>query len=167
MPANEIRLNAINASEIPASAIFHRFQAIAQIPIAATSQTAATHLDVVQSQLIAVDPLEIEQPHGREAMTTTEITAATSARAPNARAMKFVVRRVRLRATTWESMSGVGQWLRRYAAGALRLFSARSASAVETRGRRKFLNAKRSQAVSAADRLPSVSKRYQCIHSWQ
>ncbi len=79
------------------SATVHRFQEIKQITSAAISQTAPTHLDVTQSQLSAWEPLDIEQPHGLDAMTKTENRAASSARAANARAMRLVVRSVPVR----------------------------------------------------------------------
>jgi len=68
-PANEIMLNARSGSETAASAIVHRFQDTSEMTSAAVSQAAATHLDVTQSQLTAGDELEMEQPHGLEAIT--------------------------------------------------------------------------------------------------
>ncbi len=168
-PADEIRLNARRGTATTTRARVHRLHDIAVMPRAATSQSPATHLDVTQSQVTTEDALDVEHPHGREAITKTEPRAATRPSAANPRAMNLVFRSVSRRETATGQVYVGPENGRRAAHPALglRRRNATSASAVETRSRRKFLNAKRSHAVSAADRLPSASYRYQCIHSWQ
>jgi hypothetical protein len=82
-----------------ASASAHRLKEIRPMTKAATSHIPATHLDVTQSQLIAVDWLDIEQPHGLEPITKTEKNAASSANNANASATRLVVLNVGFRET--------------------------------------------------------------------
>jgi hypothetical protein len=64
---------------------------------AATSHTAATHLEVTQSQLTTVDGPDTEQPQGLEAITNTESSAARNARMPKTSAIDLVARSAGLR----------------------------------------------------------------------
>ena len=99
VPRTEIRLKAMSASEIAASTSAHRLQEIRHMASAATNQIAASHRDVIQSQVTTGDWLETEQPHGLDHITKTESTAASSARAANTSAMRVVGRPLALRET--------------------------------------------------------------------
>jgi hypothetical protein len=92
IPITEITLNAMSGSDMAANASVHRFNETRQMASATTSQAAANHRDVTQSQLTTGDWLDTEQPHGLDHMTNTESRAASSARAANPSAMKVVER---------------------------------------------------------------------------
>ena len=109
-PITEIRLTASSGAEITASGKVLRPTAIRQTTKAATNQTAATTLDVTQSQVTPVVSLLAEQPHGLDAITETDSSTAANAHAPKATAMKLVIRRGGLGGTAAingaQSMSG-------------------------------------------------------------
>lgn len=68
-PANDTKLKASRSADTAASAIAHRFTEMRKITRLAPSHTPATHLDVTQSQLTVGEPLDIEHPHGLDAIT--------------------------------------------------------------------------------------------------
>ncbi len=75
-----------------ASGSFHRFHDTRHTTKAATSQPAAITLDVIQSHVTTGDSLFAEQPHGLDAITTTDSRTAARAAAPKTKAMTLVVR---------------------------------------------------------------------------
>ena len=91
-PMTEIRLTATSGAEMIANGSFHRFQEIKHTAKAATSQTTAIALEVIQSQVTTGELLFAEHPHGRDAITKTDSSTAPKAQAPKTEAMTLVSR---------------------------------------------------------------------------
>ena len=61
------------------------------MPKATRSPTAATARDVTQSQVTTGESLLVEQPHGLDAITKTDMRTAIRAAAPKKKAMRVVI----------------------------------------------------------------------------
>jgi len=97
-------LKPSSSSEIAARATVHRFQEITAVVSATPNHAPPNHRDVTQSQVTIGEPLDIEQPHGLETITTTESRAASSATAQKAMAIDLVVRSATFRDTAMKQV---------------------------------------------------------------